>query len=82
MQSIAKMAEYGFFRLATFPTTIGQACPICGSHGTKVHESCYRAAQTLRVVRELLKDGTPGAVVLALLEEVDHLPTIEGASDA
>ena len=61
-----ELSEYGLFRLADMPTSIGM-----------VHESCYRATQTLNVVRRLLQDGTPGQVVLALLAEVDKLPGLQ-----
>ena len=71
------MPDYRIFRLATFPTTIGWACPICGSHGAKIHQSCYRATQTLGIVRQLLKDGAPGPVVLGLLEDVARLPGLD-----
>lgn len=40
----------------------------------RVHESLYRSAQLLRVVKELLAAGTPPAVVLALIEGVEAFP--------
>ena len=50
-------------RLTSAPTSIN-----------RVHESCYRAAQVLGVVKELLRADTPPAVVLALIEGVEAFP--------
>lgn len=39
-----------------------------------IHESVFRSYHILRLVKFLLKCGTPGKVVLALIEEIETLP--------
>lgn len=52
-------------KIADMPTTIGN-----------VHESCYRSYSILEKTIELLEAGTPGAVVLQIVRELQHAPRL------
>lgn len=49
------------------------------SKAVRVHESCFRSFQILGKVKELLGQGTPGSVVLELIELMESKPEDDAA---
>lgn len=66
--------KYGLYALEKEPTTVMFTCPHCSSR-QQLHQSFFRASSILRILDLLLISGTPSAVVLRLLADMNGLPS-------
>lgn len=59
-------------KVRNYPTTLTAERVEREKGGAGWHESCLRAYHVLGQVKWLLKEGTPGVVVLELIEEMER----------
>lgn len=58
--------------IKNFATTLGT-----GPNSGRCHESIFRSYQILEKVKELLRLGTPGEVVLEIINDIEEAPQLD-----
>lgn len=58
--------------IKNFATTLGT-----GPNSGRYHESIFRSYQILEKVKELLRLGTPGEVVLEIIKDIEDTPQLD-----